>query len=154
MATPLPSRARLEELLTYEPHTGALRWKQGPGKQRHLDGQLAGTLNSEGYSQVAIDKRKYRAHRLIWMLAYGQDPAEREVDHIDGDRLNNRLNNLRLATSSQNKFNLAPHKGRDLPKGVKLNKGRFGARITAQGIVHWLGAPHPAPHSGRTRADS
>jgi hypothetical protein len=76
---------------------------------------------------------------LIWVIVHDVDPAHLEIDHINGDRSDNRLNNLRLATVSQNRQNSSARKGRDLPKGVKRNKGRFGARVTCNKTVHWLG---------------
>ena len=69
----------------------------------------------------------------------GEDPGEMEVDHKDRDRQNNRWDNLRLATVSQNRMNCGIKSRSGLPKGVKFNKGRYGARIVVDKVDHWLG---------------
>ena len=140
MAKALPSRARLQELFTYEPLTGALRWKRAPPYQkRQLEGQPAGTFDKRGYVRVRVDGVRFQVHRLIWFLVHGQDPGDREIDHIDGDRSNNRLDNLRLATHGQNTHNRGPDKGRHLPKGVYSRSKRFGAQIMFNNQTQWLG---------------
>jgi hypothetical protein len=103
-----------------------------------MAGKPAGSTRM-GYVSVAIHGRHFRAHRLIWKLQTGEDPGANEVDHINLDRRDNRWSNLRLATVQQNRANCRRKSRSDLPKGVKKNKGRFGARVTWDGVVHWLG---------------
>ena len=136
MLKPLPSQARLKELLDYEPHTGALV-RIASSRRTDCVGKPAG--NNARYSRIDIDGERYAAHRLIWMWVTGEDPGKLEIDHIDRDRHNNRWENLRLATVSQNRINCGNKSRSGLPKGVKKNKGRFGARLTVDGVVHWLG---------------
>lgn len=100
------SAERLREILLYEVNTGVFI----------RDGQVAGTINKQGYRQIRVDGRIYLAHRLAWLHFYGEWPKA-EIDHVNGDRTDNRMVNLRLATSSQNKANAAIR--RDNTSGVK-----------------------------------
>jgi hypothetical protein len=127
MATALPSQARLQELFTYEPLTGVLRWRK-TNSSRAVAGSAAGHLSRIGYFQVRVDKKLFYAHRLVWMLVYGEDPGPKGIDHVDRDKSNNRLVNLRLANQSQNGMN-RDHPIRSLPLGVSTNKARFRARL-------------------------
>ena len=136
MKKPLPSQARLRELLDYDPLSGGLV-RIANSRRSDLIGKPAGSNHL--YSKVSVDQKIYAAHRIIWMWMTGEDPGELEIDHIDRNRHNNRWENLRLATVSQNRINCGNKSRSGLPKGVKKNKGRFGARLTVDGVVHWLG---------------
>jgi hypothetical protein len=110
-----------------------------------------------GYTVVSLKRSSWQAHRLIWLMVYGEDPGPHEIDHINGDRSDNRLINLRLATAAQNRQNSSARRGRQLPKGVKKNKGRYGARITCEKTVHWLGTydtPEEAHEAYRKAANA
>lgn len=138
-AIPLPSQARLKELLDYDPLTGGLVWKF---HQRRTDyiGKEAGSRQRDGHRAVRIDFKLYMTHRLIWMLQTGEDPKDIEVDHKDRNPLNNCWSNLRLATRSQNTCNRKVNAGKTLPKGVtKKSTGRYQARITCNGNRIHLG---------------
>jgi hypothetical protein len=71
------------------------RWKKD---------EQAGCLNTDGYIIVNIDRTRYYAHRLIWLMKFGEWPSG-EIDHIDGNRSNNRIENLRCVTKSGNMRN-------------------------------------------------
>jgi len=86
-------RTRALELLRYEPDTGRLFWTEKASRNR---GREAGTLHrATGYWQVSVDYRIYKSHRLIWLMEYGEWPTQ-PIQHVDGDRGNNSLSNLRL----------------------------------------------------------
>jgi hypothetical protein len=94
----------VREVLAYCPDTGALAWRVDRSI-RVLAGMLAGTRNCDGYTQVQIGSRRFYAHRLAWYLHHGQDPGDLQVDHINRDRSDNRICNLRLVTDRGNKLN-------------------------------------------------
>lgn len=73
---PALTAERARELLVYDPETGALNWRVARGCR---SGALAGTRTSEGYTQVEIDYRLYRAHRVIWLMQTGKWPN----DHLE-----------------------------------------------------------------------
>lgn len=93
---------RLRELLTYDPETGEFRWRYTRGCRAR--GQIAGTVTCLGYLTIAIDGRKYKAHRLAWLHVHGEWPYP-EIDHINRIKLDNRLVNLRRATRAENNAN-------------------------------------------------
>jgi hypothetical protein len=94
---------RLREVLDYDPDSGKFTWRISIGKGK-VENE-AGRLNKRGYRVIGFDNTQYLAHRLAWSWYYGEDPADLQIDHIDKDKSNNEINNLRLASSSQNKRN-------------------------------------------------
>jgi len=104
--------------LAYDPETGILRWKERADRSRSWNiryvGTYAGAKSKQGYLMVKINGIKYFAHRLVWVISYGCWP-EQQIDHKDGDKLNNRISNIRLATSAQNNQN--KNKRRDNTSG-------------------------------------
>lgn len=94
---------RLRELLTYEPDAGVLRWRVGYGNA--FAGFVAGARTWAGYMAVGIDGEKFRAHRVAWALAHGAWPTQ-TIDHLDGDRCNNKLINLREVSQAVNMQNI------------------------------------------------
>ena len=96
---PLPSLERVQELLKYDPLTGEFTWKVTRGPKPA--GSTAGQRWTD-YIRIKIDDKSYQAHRLAWLFLTGADPGDMIVDHIDCDKQNNRADNLRLATISEN----------------------------------------------------
>jgi hypothetical protein len=145
---PLPTAEDVRELLSYEPMSGSLTWKarQRNGQPSRIfnakfAGKQAGTVNSKGYLMVSIHGRDMLAHRVIWLMTTGEWP-DRDIDHEDGDGLNNQLSNLRLATESQNLANSKKRSDNSTGwKGVSFNKGfgRYIAQIGANGKKYYLG---------------
>lgn len=104
-------------------------------------GRLIGNATSNGYVRVNVGGVSYGVHRLVWELHNGEVPVGYEVDHINGDRADNRIENLRLATRSQNGMNHKVHKHNKLGiKGVSTrvrgNCTEFVGRITVNGKIH------------------
>jgi len=103
-------------------------------------GHIYCNLDRDGYVRVRKDGKEYRAHRLIWEMHYGSIPTGILIDHIDGDTLNNRIENLRLATRQQNNANAKGGKnGSTLPKGLTQVSTGYRARLTFKGTTFSLG---------------
>lgn len=100
-------------------------------------GKIYCNFDRDGYIRVRAEGREYRAHRLIWEMFNGPIPEDLLVDHIDGDVYNNRIENLRLATRTQNNAN-SRSKGSGF-KGITKVGSRYRARITHGGITISLG---------------
>ena len=97
-------------------------------------------LDRDGYLRVRKDGKEYRAHRLIWEMHNGPISIDMLIDHIDGDRLNNRIENLRLATRQQNNANsLGSRHGSELPKGIVRVSSKYRARLTYKGKTYSIG---------------
>ena len=94
---------RLRGILHYDPETGVLRWRHSRGGWVR-EGQEAGSIEVQGYRQIKINRRSYKAHRLAWLYMTGEWPPH-EIDHDNLDRSDNRWKNLRDATNSQNGAN-------------------------------------------------
>lgn len=92
----------LRSKLRYAPETGHFYWLEQRG--RVVAGQKAGTPDYYGYTNIRVCGKVCKAHRLAWVYVYGDWPAG-EIDHINGNRADNRLCNLRVVSSAQNKHN-------------------------------------------------
>lgn len=121
--------SRLREVLQYKPETGDFIHRRSK--------RTAGTTLARGYRMINIDGRGYYSHRLAWLWIHGEWPEQ--IDHINNNRSDNRLSNLRLATHHQNAANKSPRKGRP-PKGVRqVSSGRWQAKITINRSGIYLG---------------
>lgn len=96
------SPEEIKSAFRYDQNTGKLYWKIDKFKIK--SGKIAGTLHRSGYRQVMYKGVHYQEHRVIWCLVHGEWP-DLFIDHIDRNRSNNRLENLRLATRSENSCN-------------------------------------------------
>lgn len=133
MAKELPSPELLRKLLRYEPETGKLYWRERTPDM--FVGRLArpehsckrwNTINAkreagsslpEGYRQISVFGTNFLSHRIVWALYYGKDPEE-HIDHINGNRTDNRISNLRVASPQENSKNQR--------KGVRNTSGVLG----------------------------
>lgn len=99
---------RLRERLEID-DSGVLRWRYCASMPKQWNSVWPGkeaftAVDGKGYRHGSLDGKYVRLHRVVWALAYGAWP-DREVDHIDGNRLNNRVDNLRLVSGSENHRN-------------------------------------------------
>lgn len=103
------SRSEIMDALDYDPSDGHFRWRKDFGPNAKA-GQIAGTVNPNGYISIYIGGatrgRRMVAHRIAWMCVHGVWP-DGDIDHINRDRRDNRISNLRVATRSQNRANSA-----------------------------------------------
>lgn len=127
--------AELKEWLTYDPDTGVLRHARigtvkVTGKRKV--GDQAGCVDDRGYRRMRIMRKTFLAHRLAWLWCYGELPPKGvDIDHINGDRDDNRIENLRLATRAQNNQNQKRRPSASGVKGVHIQRGgRFSSCIT------------------------
>jgi len=119
--------------LEYEPATGIFKWKRG--KQGRAADLTAGYA-SNGYLRIFVAGKSYQAHRLAFFMMNGREPAD-EVDHIDGDTMNNAASNLREATRLENSRNRKSSRG--FQKHRDRKKNPFQARIKYDGKIVSLG---------------
>jgi hypothetical protein len=131
---------RLKDLLSYDPETGLFYWRVDPPVGPKRAGKRAGYLHSLGYILIRIKGRDYPAGRLAWLWMTSQWP-QAEIDHIDGDKTNNRFVNLREATRQENCRNRIRQKNNKSGfKGVSTARnGRYRARVTVSGKEIYIG---------------
>lgn len=105
---------------------GNLFWREGAKYGRHKDGKAIGCKNDKGYViwQRYLNKKRsrYPLQNLVWAYFNGEKPLDYIIDHVDGNRNNNKIENLRLATHQQNSFNSKARGGSSQYKGVSFNK--------------------------------
>lgn len=150
---------RLRDVLRYSPETGLFHWRVMCSARRPAE-MLAGDKKKDsGYVLIGVDCVRYRAHRLAWLYMTGQWPAL-QVDHIDGDRSNNRWVNLREATQRQNSANMRRRdSNRCGVKGVSIYRGDSGyvsyrANICLHNKTHYLGCFQTAEEAQAAYAEA
>jgi hypothetical protein len=144
MAKSLPPLAKLREWLRYDAQTGDFFWIQCPGKKMQ-PGKKAGSKRGPGYIRIEFRDRQMQAHRLAWLFHYGEDPGKKQIDHINGDPSDNRIENLRVASSWENCLNKKKSPGFTSEyKGVSWfkEKQRWRAQIHVKGKTRFLGYFH------------
>jgi len=99
---PLPLQEELHKFFEYK--KGHLYWKTKPRNSAKI-GDKVGSLDSKGYVVLKLNNLPYKMHRIIWVYHYDTISSNLQIDHIDGNKANNKIENLRLATNSQNNFN-------------------------------------------------
>lgn len=154
----LPTPEQLRELLRYEPETGKLFWLQRDRRwfktklshttwNTRFAGKMAFTATGrDGYMGGTVLSIRMAAHRVAWAVYWGVWP-QGYLDHINCEKTDNRLSNLRCATLEQNSRNKKKHKDNESGfKGVHLDRttGKWRAQIMVNGKRLQLGS-HPLP---------
>lgn len=104
------SIAFLREVLRYDADSGNLYWLRRKGCRPEWNTRYSGkraftTLTPWGYNSGSINNTHFQAHRVVWALVHGNWPGDMDVDHLDGNRKNNRIENLRLVSKLENSRN-------------------------------------------------
>ena len=97
------SQELLKEILLYNPYDGSFTWRTKKYSKKITKGSRAGSVVYSGYRQITLLGTRYQEHHLAWFYTYGVWPTQ--VDHIDQDRTNNRIANLREVTVAENARN-------------------------------------------------
>lgn len=127
--------------LTLEMAKIAISYDPGSGCFARRNGSPAGHVTEAGYLRITIDRKRHMAHRLAWLFTHGEWP-DFDIDHADGDRLNNRASNLRRASRAQNTMNSKLRSDNPtMLKGARARKDRktFAAVIRINGKQKTLG---------------
>jgi phosphotransferase system IIB component len=126
----------LKSILQYDPATGIFTWKEtrSPTCKK---GQVAGQTTKNGYVVIGVLGGRYRAHHLAWFYIHGVLP--KEIDHKNRIRNDNRIENLRIASRSENNVNSKRHSKITNVRGVMRNKKKFTAYIDKDGKRTYLG---------------
>jgi hypothetical protein len=130
----------VREIFDYDPSTGVVTRKKSVSQNTKV-GQQAGTVNGHGYLAVRVFSKTYSLHRIIWLYVYGQFPSK-DIDHINRNRLDNRLLNLRQVDRIDNCRNISrPKHNTSGCMGVSWygRDKKWNVYIKVDGKNKWLG---------------
>jgi hypothetical protein len=117
---------------------GSLYWKVDRASNKVKDTKV-GSITKSGYFESKLDGKPFKTHRVVFLIHHGYLPVM--VDHINGVRSDNRIENLRAATPSQNKINQITYKNNTSGvKGVYLKNNKWSAQINYDNKRRYLGA--------------
>lgn len=132
---------KLRRVLDYDARTGILTWREKPSVAVKV-GDAAGSKDARGYVRIGIENTVHAAHRLAWMHHTGQEP-EGEIDHINGNKSDNRIDNLRDVPREINRQNLQRprrhNKSGILGVAIGQRPGTWNAHISHGGKQIHLG---------------
>jgi len=144
----------LKSVLSYDPETGIFIWLVDKSI-RSRSGSIAGSIRKNGYRAISVSSNRCLSHRLAWLYTYGYWPNQ--IDHINGNRSDNRISNLRECTASQNSMNRGVQSNNIVGlKGVSRHMNKFKSRICLNGNVKYLGiydTPEEAHEAYKKAAD-
>lgn len=129
----------LKSQVDYDPETGIFTWPLSKGKKH--GGKVAGCADPRGYIRIGILKKRYWAHRLAWLYVYGEMP-DCDIDHVNQNKNDTRISNLRLASRNMNNGNSGIWKTNTSGyRGVSLDKkdGKYECYIWKEDVKHHLG---------------
>jgi hypothetical protein len=129
---------QIGQYINYDPDTGDFIQTKSTG--RRAAGEKINYISNTGYKTVNFKGKRVLGHRLAWYMHYGEWPIG-SIDHVNRDRLDNRICNLRLANLSQNGANTCKRKNNSTGyKGVSFYRNRYHARATINRKTHLLGS--------------
>lgn len=132
------TQIELKQKLKYDSTTGIFTWLSGKYKNKQA-GTIGGTLPDNGYIKITINKKEYKAHRLAWLYVHGEFPPKL-LDHINRDRTDNRIDNLRVADDATNSKNQTLYKNNTSGyHGITSHGDKWRARINVNGKKIHLG---------------
>ena len=150
-----PSWEFLHHYYTYDSKTGDLYWKNPPANKVKPGSKVY--IKKKQYCILEIQRdfkrQSYLLHRIVWKMYYGEDLGQREIDHIDGNKHNNAISNLRIATRSQNAHNRPYAKGfrrNSAYKNKPCSSGQWEVHITIDGKRTYIGT-EPCPLLARLK---
>lgn len=125
---PLLTREEILSFFDYDKINGMLIWKRHwYHNKQYLIGRVAGTLDGDGYRIVRLHEVGYRIHRLIWFIENGNWPIQ--IDHKNGIRTDNKIDNLKSSTARLNCQNKFHHRSGRLMGATQVKNGRWHSQI-------------------------
>lgn len=147
MQKAMTSIADIKKMLSYSPATGEFVWLRPLGYFAK-PGDIAGYIDAKGYVVIGLFGAKHKAHRLAWAFVHGEMPT-RHLDHKNGNRADNRICNLRLATPAENMRNVPVRcTTKSGIKGVARRGNKWIARARINGVETYLGIYETAHEAG------
>lgn len=130
---------QLKQLLSYDAETGVFTWCVSPSRSVKT-GDIAGAQDDKGYLSIGLKGQIYKAHRLAWLYSHGEWP-DGLIDHINCDKSDNRLCNLRVVNESGNSQNIRRPNRRNKSGflGVIRFQNKWRASLTVNKKTIWLG---------------
>lgn len=137
------TQEQARQILDYDPDTGVFRWRRrqdvGLAWNNRNAGKIAGHVSVKGHVHVMVNRQRIYAHRLAWLIMTGGYPGA-DIDHINGDKSDNRFSNLRAASRAENNYNRAIQRNNKTGvKGVYPYKNRFRSQIVVDGNIKHIG---------------
>lgn len=124
----------LHDYFSYDANVGDFIWRKRPFRSHIKLGATAGYIDKKGYICIGIASSHYFAHRLAWMYVYGHWPLN-QIDHIDGNKTNNAIWNLRDVSASEN----AANRVQGIGYSWSSREQKFCSQVYIDGKSHWLG---------------
>lgn len=154
----MTTAARVRELFNYDPLTGVFSWRVSPCNFIKA-GSAAGHASPEGYVVIGVDYLVLKAHRVAWLHFYGECPDDLHIDHVNGCRSDNRIENLRLCNRAQNAQNLQRAYRNNRSSGIlgvyfHKQARKWQAKIQIDGKPKSLGLYHTKEEAAEAYAEA